>query len=123
MRTKESEEMYLETIYLLKNQKPSVRSVDIVESMDYAKSSVSRGVNLLQKKGYITISHESGEINFTKEGYKRAVEIYERHEVITSLLVSLGAEKKSAEENACRMEHVISKDVFEIIKNYVKNKD
>ena len=123
MRTKESEEMYLETIYLLKNQKPSVRSVDIVESMDYAKSSVSRGVNLLQKKGYITISHESGEINFTKEGYQRAVEIYDRHEVITSLLVSLGAEKKSAEENACRMEHVISKDVFEIIKNYVKNKD
>ena len=70
MRTKESEEMYLETIYLLKNQKPSVRSVDIVESMDYAKSSVSRGVNLLQKKDILLYLTRAVRLILPKKGIK-----------------------------------------------------
>lgn len=117
MKNKESEEMYLETILILKNRKGSVRSVDIVEERDYAKSSVSRAVNLLRKKGFIDI-RDDGEILFTPAGDKRANEVYERHRVLTELLVRLGADRALAEENACRIEHVISPEMFEIVKKF-----
>ena len=120
MRSRESEEMYLETILVIKNRKGIVHSVDIVEELNYAKSSVSRGVNLLVQKGYITMDH-TGELNFTEKGKAKADNIYDRHQVLTKCLEIMGVEPKPAEENACRIEHVISEDVFETIKNYVKS--
>jgi len=117
MKTHESEEMYLETILLLKQRMPNVRSVDIVEELNYAKSSVSRAVNLLQKKGYLTVDGAGG-LNLTPEGDKKARGVYERHRTITKLLMHVGAERELAEENACRIEHVISEEMFEILKDY-----
>lgn len=119
MRTRESEEMYLETIFLLKSKKPCVRSIDVVEELGYAKSSVSRGVNLLVKKGYITMDRVSGDIEFTETGRVKARNIYDRHKVLTKALEKIGADSNTAEENACRIEHVISDGLFDIIKKYV----
>ena len=119
MRTRESEEMYLETIFLLKKKKANVRSVDIVDTLNYAKSSVSKAVNLLVKKGYITLDRVSGDINFTDEGKERAEKIYERHMVLTKALEKIGADPAMAEENACRIEHVVSDELFEIIKKFI----
>ncbi|MDE6059187.1 MAG: metal-dependent transcriptional regulator [Clostridia bacterium] len=115
MKTHESEEMYLETILLLLRQKPNVRSVDVVDELGYAKSSVSRAVNLLLKKGYILIN-EGGDITLTETGKKRAESTYEKHRIFTEMFVRMGAGRELAEENACRMEHVISDELFEIIK-------
>lgn len=117
MRTRESEEMYLETILILKKRNGNVRSIDVVEELGYAKSSVSRGVNLLHKKGYIEFD-ESGSIRLTAAGEKKASAIYERHLVITQALVKIGADKALAEQNACRIEHVITQDLFDIIKKF-----
>ena len=121
MRTRESEEMYLETILLLKNKMGQVRSIDVVEELGYAKSSVSRAVNLLKKNGYIDIDG-AGSINLTDAGKAKATDILERHRVITELLCSIGANEAIAEENACRIEHVISPELFEIKKNFLENK-
>ncbi len=120
MRIRESEEMYLETILLLKNRNRFVRSVDIAEELGYSRPSVSRAVGLLSKKNYIQIE-KNGEITLTEEGEDRAMEIYERHELIAELLMELGADAEMAEDNACRIEHVITKELFELLKTR-KNK-
>lgn len=118
MKTFESEEMYLETILLLQQKNAAVRSIDIARELNYSRPSVSRGVNLLQKKGFIAIE-KNGLIRFTETGKAKAESVYERHRVITELLVSTGADRELAEENACRIEHVISEEMFEILKKYV----
>lgn len=120
MRDHESEEMYLETILVLKSERPAVRSIDIAERLGYAKSSVSRAVSLLQDKGYIRVG-DDGFIDFTDEGVAKAHGIYERHRILTAVLVELGASEQLAEENACRIEHVIDDEMFNIIRNHVKN--
>ncbi len=117
IKYQESEEMYLETILLLKEKNKCVHSIDVANKLNYSRASVSRGVKLLDNKNYIQIS-PNGEINFTKLGLNRAKEIYERHCVITKLLISIGADKQIAEENACKIEHVISAELFEVLKNY-----
>ncbi len=119
MRTRESEEMYLETILLLKQKSTNVHSVDVVGELNYAKSSVSRGMNLLVKNGYITMDRVTGVIEFTEKGREKANNIYERHRVLTKALEKVGASAEMAEENACRIEHVISEEMFEIIKKFV----
>lgn len=119
MRTRESEEMYLETILLLKQKSANVHSVDVVGKLNYAKSSVSRGMNLLVKNGYITMDRVTGVIEFTEKGREKAQNIYERHCVLTKMLEKIGASAEMAEENACRIEHVISEEMFEIIKKFV----
>lgn len=116
----ESEEMYLETILLLRNRRTSVRSVDIVEELGYAKSSVSRAVNLLVKKGYILMD-KNGDISLTEAGMQKASAVYERHLIITKALMGIGADEELAEANACRIEHVISDEMFELLKKYVEN--
>lgn len=121
MITHESEEMYLETILLLKSKRETVRSVDIVDELGYAKSSVSRAVNLLQKKGYILIQ-SNGDISLTEEGQKKAAGVYERHEVITRLFVGMGVDSALAEADACRIEHVLSPETFRLLKEYVEQK-
>lgn len=116
MKTHESEEMYLETILRLMDKKGSIRSMDIVDELEYAKSSVSRAVNLLKKRGLIEID-DIGIINFTPEGRQKAAEIYDRHRILTEFLVELGADEELAEADACRIEHVISQEMFDIIKS------
>lgn len=119
-RTRESEEMYLETIFLLHKGQPNVRAVDVRDELGLAKSSVSRGVNLLEKKGYIHIDRETGNLSFTDAGRKKAEGIYERHQTLTKVLMKLGAKPELAEENACRMEHVVSDEMMEVFRNYIK---
>lgn len=121
MKDHESEEMYLETILVLKGERPAVRSIDIADKLGYAKSSVSRGVSLLQDRGYIKVA-DDGFIDFTEAGAKKAETIYERHNVLTKLFVELGADIELAEANACRIEHVIDDGIFDLIKKYVDNK-
>lgn len=115
MKIRESEEMYLETILLLKKRTGFVRSVDIAEELGYSRASVSRAVGLLTKKEYIEIN-KRGEILLTESGEARALEIYERHELIADLLIELGADADMAEDNACRIEHVITPELFALLK-------
>lgn len=120
-RTRESEEMYLETILLLHREHANVRAVDVGEELGYAKSSVSRGVNLLKDKGYIEIDPTTGNITFTEAGKKKAEGVYERHRVITKALIKLGAEEHVAEENACRIEHVVSNELMDVFRRFVSS--
>ncbi len=120
-RTRESEEMYLETILLLHRGQPNVRAVDVRDELKFAKSSVSRGVNLLEKKGYIHIDRETGNLTFTATGRKKAEGIYERHQTLTKVLMKVGARPELAEENACRIEHVVSDEMMEVLRNYIKD--
>ena len=118
----ESGEMYLETIYVLTRKSTSVRSVDVAESMGYSKPSVSRAIGILKSGEYITVDR-SGHITLTEKGIQTAENLYERHTILTSLLVSLGVEKETAAEDACKIEHVISEESFEAIKKYIGEKN
>ena len=119
-RTRESEEMYLETILLLHIEQPNVRAVDVKDELGLAKSSVSRGVNLLEKKGYIHIDRETGNLSFTDAGRKKAEGIYERHKILTMVLCKIGAQKELAEENACRIEHIVSDEMMTVFKKFIE---
>ena len=119
MALKESGEMYLETIYLLNKKSDSVRSIDVCEYMGYSKPSVSRAVNLLKNNGFINISKE-GYLTLTKNGKETAQKMFERHTVMTEFLISLGVDVETATEDACRIEHIISPETFEGIKNQLK---
>ena len=119
-RTRESEEMYLETILLLRRENPHVRAVDVCDALGYAKSSVSRGVNLLKNKGYIAIDSATGDIEFTESGRKKAEGIYERHKILTMVLCKIGAQKELAEENACRIEHIVSDEMMTVFKKFIE---
>jgi len=114
----ESGEMYLETIYTLSLGGKKVRSVDISEHMGYSKPSVSRAMGLLKKEGYILIDKD-GFITLTDSGLDVAKKIYERHTVLSGMLISLGVDPKTAREDACRMEHAISDASFEAIKKHL----
>ena len=119
MHLLESGEMYLETIYILSNENRSVRSIDICEYMGYSKPSVSRAVGLLKNGGYITVDPE-GYIKLTDEGESIAVKIYERHTILTDLLVRIGVSRETAVADACKIEHDISDESFEAIKRHIK---
>jgi Mn-dependent DtxR family transcriptional regulator len=120
MALQESGEMYLETIYVLNKANTHVRSVDISEHMGYSKPSVSRAVHLLEQKGYIVIDRD-GFIVLTEEGQMLAEKIFERHTVISGMLMRLGVDPETAAEDACRMEHAISDVTFEAIKRHMNN--
>ena len=115
----ESAEMYLETIYVLTQQKNHVRSIDIAEHMRYSKPSVSRAVGLLKQGGYIVVDSD-GFITLTDAGLGVALKIFERHTVISKLLTRLGISEKTAAEDACKIEHVISDETFEAVKKYLE---
>ena len=117
--TNESAENYLETILLLSKTRPVVRSVDIAEELGFKKSSVSVAMKNLRQKEHITVTKE-GFIYLTDSGKEIAEMIYERHELLTSWLTALGVDSKIAAEDACKMEHVISKESFEAIKQHVQ---
>lgn len=118
MTVNESAENYLETILILSKQLPVVRSVDISNELGFKKSSVSVAMKNLREKEYISVDH-SGFITLTPSGREIAEMIYERHELLSSWLVTLGVSKETATEDACKIEHVISKESFEAIKNHV----
>ena len=118
MEIHESEEMYLETILRLSDRSANVRSVDIAEELGYSRPSVSKAVGLLQSKGYIVV--EYGSIRLTKEGKERAEKVYERHQVLTKLFMKMGASKELAEDNACRIEHVVTEELFGYVKDYLE---
>ncbi len=119
MRIQESGEMYLETIYVLRKEKSQVRSVDVAEHMGYSKPSISRAMGLLKNGGFIEIAPD-GSITLTETGVSVAEKIYERHTLLSGLLISLGVSPETASEDACRIEHAISDESFEAIKNHIK---
>ena len=119
MRLQESGEMYLESIYVLSQKGGYVRSIDISEYMGYSKPSVSRAVSLLKNGGYITMD-EDNYIHLTASGHEIAHKIYERHMVLSALLERLGVSAETAAEDACRMEHAISDETFDAIRNHVE---
>ena len=118
MRLQESGEMYLETIYVLSKTQSAVRSIDVSEHLGYSKPSVSRAVGLLKNGGFITVG-ENGELLLTKQGLYIAEEMYERHTILTDCLIALGVSKETATEDACRIEHFLSEESFEAIKNHI----
>ena len=117
--TTESSENYLETILILSKKLPVVRSVDIANELDFKKSSVSIAMKNLREKNYITVT-DAGFIYLTDAGKEIAEMIYERHELITSLLVKLGVDEVTAATDACRIEHVISRKSFDAIKRFAE---
>lgn len=115
----ESGQMYLETIYVLSKEKNFVRSIDVGEHMGYSKPSVSRAVSTLKKDGYITVGEDGG-LQLTEKGLEVARTMYERHTVLTKLLMGLGVEESVASEDACRIEHVLSDESFAAIKAHME---
>ena len=115
----ESGEMYLETIYVLTRHSTSVRSIDVAESMGYSKPSVSRAIGILKAGEYIEVDR-SGFITLTEKGEKTAESLYERHTILTDMLVYLGVDRETAAVDACKIEHVISAESFEAIKKHIR---
>ena len=115
----ESGEMYLETILILKNQNEYVRSIDIAHTMDFSKPSVSRAIKLLKESQLIVVD-DKGYIDFTDEGRRIAEKVYGRHQILTEFLVFIGVSAKQAEEDACRIEHIISDETQQCIQNFLK---
>lgn len=121
MRLQESGEMYLETIYVLSKKSSAVRSIDVCEYMGFSKPSVSRAMGLLKNAGYVE-TDENGYLSLTSSGKELAEKIYERHTVISELLVKLGVSEETASEDACKIEHHISDETLEAIKRFTQNK-
>lgn len=115
MELHESGEMYLETILVLKNRFGYVRSIDIANEMNVSKPSVSRAVGILKDNGYISFD-PNGMILLTDSGKDVAEKIYERHNILTKYLVSIGVSEDTAAKDACKIEHIISDETFEVIK-------
>ena len=120
MHIQESGEMYLETIYVLTKQKPSVRAIDVSEHMGFSKPSVSRAVGLLRDAGLLEVE-QNGSLLLTEAGLDMAKKIYERHTILTSFLVGLGVDEKIAADDACKIEHHISDETLGAIKRYIDN--
>ena len=118
MKIHESAEDYLERILVLKKQNGKVISIDIANSMNYSKPSISRAMKNLKEAGYIVINSK-GEIELTDNGSKIANRIYERHILLTNYFIKLGVPEEIAELDACRIEHDLSDETFEAIKKHV----
>lgn len=119
MQTKESSQMYLETIYILSQKSDTVRKIDVSKHMGFSKPSVTRGISLLEKQELVTVD-ENGNIILTKEGKKEAQSIYERHTVLTEMFINLGVDEETAADDACRVEHYISDKTFDAIKKHMQ---
>ena len=117
----ESAENYLETILVLSQRLPVVRAVDIANELDFKKSSVSIAMKNLREKGQIIVT-DAGFIYLTDAGKEIADMIYERHQLISQCLMKLGVAEEIALEDACRIEHVISKESFDAVRKYVQDK-
>lgn len=120
MIIQESAENYLETILILSDSGNSVRSIDIANELDYSRPSVSVAMKNLRENGYIAVD-TNGYISLTESGREIAESIYERHVLISDWLIFLGVDKKTAVNDACRMEHVMSEQSFMVIKKHIEN--
>ena len=119
MQLQESGEMYLETIFILTNDNPHVRSIDVCEYMGFSKPSVSRAIGLLKSGGYVSVDTD-GYLSLTDSGREVARKMYDRHRLLTDFLVSLGVSKEIAASDACKIEHHISDESFSAIKRRVE---
>jgi Mn-dependent DtxR family transcriptional regulator len=119
MHLQESGEMYLEAILVLSQRGKPVRSIDVCDYLGYSKPSVSRAMSLLREGGYVVMSKDSY-LSLTDVGKEVAERIYERHQVLSRLFIALGVSEKTATEDACRIEHVISKETFDAIKRHAE---
>ena len=119
MALQESGEMYLETIYVLSKANAHVRSIDISEHMGYSKPSVSRAVSILKQEGYITVDSD-GFITLTESGQAVAEKIFERHTLLSGILIRLGVSPETAADDACKIEHAISDESFDAIKRHIQ---
>ena len=117
MALHESGQMYLEAVYVLLKKNERIRAIDIGTYLGYSKPSVSRAVGILKNDGYIVIDAE-GHITLTGAGYAVATQLYERHTILSDMLTSLGVSASVAQEDACRIEHVISDESFAAIKRH-----
>ncbi|NCB71742.1 MAG: metal-dependent transcriptional regulator [Clostridia bacterium] len=118
MKIHESAENYLETIFVLQKRNGYVRSIDIATELNFSKPSISNAMKQLRSKGYIQMD-ESRLITLTEKGRKVAEQIYERHQLISEFLEMLGVDSQTAAEDACKIEHVLSKETFEKFKEHV----
>ena len=115
MNLQESGEMYLETILILTEKNPHVRSIDVCEYMGFSKPSVSRAIGLLKNGGYVNVN-DDGYLVLTDIGAEVAHKMYDRHRLLTDFLISLGVSEEIASADACKIEHHISDESFEAIK-------
>lgn len=118
MVLKESGEMYLETIYVLRKDKGFVRAIDVGAELGYSKPSVSRAMGILRDGGYITVAQDGG-ITLTEAGLEVAERTYERHTVLSELFMKLGVDEENAVNDACKIEHVISSTTFAALKKHL----
>lgn len=118
MSVHESGEMYLEAILVLSEKNGFVRAVDVSEYLSYSKPSVSRAMGILRSGGYILVNKDGG-ITLTESGLEIARKIFERHTVLSKLLIKLGVSEETATADACKMEHAISDESFQAIKRYM----
>ena len=118
MKIQESAENYLETILMLGKEKGNVRSIDIATALSFSKPSVSVAMKNLRENGYILMDKD-GYIALTEKGHEIAETIYERHTLLSSFLMYLGVSRETATQDACRIEHVISPESFEALKQHV----
>lgn len=119
MKIQESAENYLEAILMLHQKQGAVRSIDVVNELNFSKPSVSVAMKKLRENGYIEMDR-SGYIELTDKGQAIAAKVYEKHRFLTQLLMKIGVDEKVAREDACRMEHVISSESFEKLKDLAK---
>ena len=120
MALHQSGEDYLEAILALRNEKGSVRSIDVAQYLGYSKPSISRAMSILRENGYLTMEKD-GRLNLTEEGERVARNIYERHRFLTEWLIRLGVPAEVAEEDACRIEHNISEETFRCLKRHAES--
>lgn len=120
MRLQESGEMYLEAILVLSRKSGFVRSIDVSEYLGYSKPSVSRAVGLLKNGGYLIVEEDGG-LTLTDSGREIGEKIYERHTLLTDLLIRMGVSPETAAADACKLEHAISDESFQAIKQYTQN--
>lgn len=121
MSLQESGEMYLETILILSRERSAVRAIDVGEYMGYSKPSVSRAMGILKSGGYV-VSDGDGFLSLTESGRAVAEKIFERHTLLSSFLCALGVNEKTAAEDACKIEHVISDESFDAIKKHARER-
>lgn len=119
MSIHESGQMYLETIYILSQNKSYVRAIDVGGHLGYSKPSVSRAMSILKKNGYVLVDAD-GAITLTESGMEIARTMYTRHTVLSEMLMRLGVDEKTATEDACRIEHVISEESFLAVKKHLE---
>ncbi|MBQ7717687.1 MAG: metal-dependent transcriptional regulator [Clostridia bacterium] len=120
MIIKESAENYLEAILIIKNRKGIARSIDIATELGYSKASVSIAMKKFREENYITVG-DDGQLDLTEKGLEIAERMYERHDLIAKALIAIGVDDETAYKDSCRIEHDMSEQTFEKIKNYINS--